>query len=741
MKITAVGDLILARRMHKYYEQHSIDDLLNDTLPILRSSDLNFCNLEAVISNTGHPYPKREKNPYYFRSSTRLARLLSEIQIHAATTANNHSMDYGHEGIQFQKQFLDQLGIANAGSGENIQEAMKPMYIRVGEKIVSIISFCCVKPRTLGATRKKPGIFYIDNVSDIFNSLKNVILEAKAHSDFLIISPHWTENWVTAPEPRLRYQARKLMDLGADAIFGHSSHLLMGLEIYKNKPIVYDMGTFLVDTIAGNKHLRYSAIFQLDIGSRDERKLSIYPVLLSNGGVRVADQSAFDYVTKQLTSLDNNGLDTIEWRIDGEQASITFQPEAERSKRNRDSIKSRLFDVSKIIKEPTMFDKDPDCVSRDADEYHRDFDPILLDDGYEILSYQAVECFRTGSGFLSKLIFKVGESRNQDIEIHIRGESTYGKTFDEYHPVSNGVYNALFWQKNEIVTDQVCVRVNKRVEPGKYRLYCGFVDRHSNEYIQTKDGKNLAEVSQIYVLPELVSNTSSGIDWNGKMETEVKEKFQNEFVIAPEEHLFRGIRSAFSDDTKFDKNFSLRAIEHKYGFDPSISLVYMTLFQDGLPSSRWGSRRPLLKQVLLRNIEKIKAKRNYSAFKADDSGACGILLEIVIRKQRIPIADLLNGEKLFEENDEGFEFVYDEQVDTLVTSAECRYNHLYTHRQKIVFALIKNGITDFNELDGFLVENAESISYQTVKTADLVDYQGRVDSYTKFNGIADQVYL
>ena len=42
--------------------------------------------------------------------------------------------------------------------------------------------------------------------------------------------------------------ARECIDAGADAILGHGPHQLLGIEIYKNKPIFYSLGNFIFQT-------------------------------------------------------------------------------------------------------------------------------------------------------------------------------------------------------------------------------------------------------------------------------------------------------------------------------------------------------------------------------------------------------------------------------------------------------------------------------------------------------------
>lgn len=38
-----------------------------------------------------------------------------------------------------------------------------------------------------------------------------------------------------------------MIDAGADLIFGHSCHVFRGVEVYKNRPIIYSAGDFIDD--------------------------------------------------------------------------------------------------------------------------------------------------------------------------------------------------------------------------------------------------------------------------------------------------------------------------------------------------------------------------------------------------------------------------------------------------------------------------------------------------------------
>jgi poly-gamma-glutamate synthesis protein (capsule biosynthesis protein) len=77
--------------------------------------------------------------------------------------------------------------------------------------------------------------------------------------DVVVASIHWGENWnfnITGDE---RNFARGLIEIaGVDAVHGHSSHHIKGIEVFRDRPILYGCGDFLNDYegIAGYEEFR-----------------------------------------------------------------------------------------------------------------------------------------------------------------------------------------------------------------------------------------------------------------------------------------------------------------------------------------------------------------------------------------------------------------------------------------------------------------------------------------------------
>ena len=78
--------------------------------------------------------------------------------------------------------------------------------------------------------------------------VEKAIFEAKLQADYILISVHSHQNPGNNEDVPdfLREFAHKCIDAGANAIIGHGPHLLRPIEIYKECPIFYSLGDFIL---------------------------------------------------------------------------------------------------------------------------------------------------------------------------------------------------------------------------------------------------------------------------------------------------------------------------------------------------------------------------------------------------------------------------------------------------------------------------------------------------------------
>jgi poly-gamma-glutamate capsule biosynthesis protein CapA/YwtB (metallophosphatase superfamily) len=112
----AVGDVWATTRPNALFD----DPRLQSLLGIMRSADMTYANMEGPIIDYG-----AYSGPRVGSSKTFVGEL-KNMGVRIMTTANNHAMDAGPEGVFMTNRFLDEAGIAHAGTGKNLTEARRP---------------------------------------------------------------------------------------------------------------------------------------------------------------------------------------------------------------------------------------------------------------------------------------------------------------------------------------------------------------------------------------------------------------------------------------------------------------------------------------------------------------------------------------------------------------------------------------------------------------------------------------
>lgn len=212
--------------------------------------DLRFINLETSITTSGEYWRGKGIN---YRMNPANIKCLTSAQIDSCTLANNHVLDWGYKGLSQTLDTLEKAGIKTAGAGNNIDEAAKPVVWNVaGKGRVLIFAYGTSSsgvPENWAADEKKGGINFLENYSEVsIGRIKEAVAGVKQPGDIVLFSIHWGGNWGYTISGVHRDFAHKLIDeAGVDIIHGHSSHHVKGIEVYKNKPVIYGCGDFLND--------------------------------------------------------------------------------------------------------------------------------------------------------------------------------------------------------------------------------------------------------------------------------------------------------------------------------------------------------------------------------------------------------------------------------------------------------------------------------------------------------------
>ena len=133
-QIIVTGDSIITRRMSPFREP----DFLK-LVELLRGSDVTVTNAEILFHNYEDP-PTATSGGTYMRAEPGLIEELRFLGIGMVACANNHSYDFGENGVLTNVRTLDQHGMPHAGTGRDLTEARSPTYLDTPRGRVALIS-------------------------------------------------------------------------------------------------------------------------------------------------------------------------------------------------------------------------------------------------------------------------------------------------------------------------------------------------------------------------------------------------------------------------------------------------------------------------------------------------------------------------------------------------------------------------------------------------------------------------
>lgn len=212
--------------------------------------NLRIINLETSITKS-EDYWKFKG--IHYRMNPDNAGCLSAAGIDFCALANNHVLDWGYGGLKETLETLDKAGIRYAGAGLSLSEAERPAIFPIGDKCRVLVFSCGVVssgiPMGWSAAGNRSGVFVLRDLSDkSLERIKESISKATQEGDIVIVSIHWGGNWgYPIPNEHVRFAHALIDEAGVDIVHGHSSHHVKGIEVYKDRPILYGCGDFLND--------------------------------------------------------------------------------------------------------------------------------------------------------------------------------------------------------------------------------------------------------------------------------------------------------------------------------------------------------------------------------------------------------------------------------------------------------------------------------------------------------------
>lgn len=305
IRLVLMGDVMLGRMMNDVMRRSGPAYPWGDTISLLRQADLVVVNLECVIATDGVPWSRWPK-VFHFRADPVAVESLRLARIRAVTLANNHVLDFEEEALLEMLRRLEDAGIAYCGAGPDLAAAERPAILSRKGVTLGIVAFTDNEPGW-AAGPSRPGINYVPIrvTDDVMSRVRRAIRAARTGGAALVVfACHWGPNMRERPTPTFREFAHAVVESGADLFFGHSAHIIQGIEVYHGKPIIYDAGDF-VDDYAVDPGLRndQGLLFQLRASRDGITALDLYPTLITHYQVNFAGGSERESIAGRIQAL------------------------------------------------------------------------------------------------------------------------------------------------------------------------------------------------------------------------------------------------------------------------------------------------------------------------------------------------------------------------------------------------------------------------------------------------------
>ena len=263
-KITAVGDIMLHKwQIERGYEKatDSFDFAESFTYikPYLSEADYTVGNLELTMAGRNQNHSGTAILGYTdypcFNAPEVIAKNLKDVGVDLVSTANNHSLDSGIQGVYSTISYLDKAGLEHVGSYKS-QEAKQ-------SKIVNInginFGFCGYTNITNGFQVPSDQSFALNTLNE-YNDAKikamcNEVRQLKQDGAEVVVPIlHFGNEYVKDPDNHQKDVVDQLFLAGADIILGSHPHVLQPFEVRnfvdengvsKTGVVIYSMGNFI----------------------------------------------------------------------------------------------------------------------------------------------------------------------------------------------------------------------------------------------------------------------------------------------------------------------------------------------------------------------------------------------------------------------------------------------------------------------------------------------------------------
>lgn len=240
--IAGVGDILV----HKEIIAQAMEDgggtpdfraQLEGIRPLVESVDLAVCHMEYPLGEDAGPWSAWPDLP---NSPPQVANAVADVGFDACSTASNHTLDQGFEGVARTITALENAGLAHTGSARSEAEAERITMLDVQGVPVALLSYTygfngIPRPYDWCCNLIEPGVITADAQRARETGARLVIV-ALHHGVEGVAPPTWAQ----------QETVQELADSGlVDLVLGHHAHVVQPVTRVGSMWVAYGHGNLL----------------------------------------------------------------------------------------------------------------------------------------------------------------------------------------------------------------------------------------------------------------------------------------------------------------------------------------------------------------------------------------------------------------------------------------------------------------------------------------------------------------
>ena len=233
--------------------------LLEGQRRYINHSDLAICHQETPVAGPDGPFSSYPS----FNVPPQIITAARDVGYDACTTASNHTIDRGTDGVLRTLDALDAAGLKHTGSYRTANESQQVLIVQTPAAKVALIEGTF---GLNGQTAEYPWqVDMLDSAAMIAKAQKARALGA----DIVLGAMHAGDEYSSAPNAQQQQVAHALADSGQfTMIYGHHTHSVQPIENYKGTWIAYGLGNGVTELspsyVVNNEGLLLRAQFGQD---------------------------------------------------------------------------------------------------------------------------------------------------------------------------------------------------------------------------------------------------------------------------------------------------------------------------------------------------------------------------------------------------------------------------------------------------------------------------------------------